>query len=203
LAFTIAEVLITLGIIGVVAALTLPSLIANHQKKIVAVKLQNAIAVINEAYKRSLNEVGKPDVQIPYEQYFIQYWKPFINAKYCKSYVDCKYDSYTPFVYSNGVQSFEAIVNGAALTFYTPVGVVYRINNRFDNADEITVQIDINGALKPNRRCRDLFSFVMTDKGIFPTGYNKSDGYIDFYFESCCAEKIRRAGWKIEKDYPW
>lgn len=32
-AFTLAEVLITLGIIGVVAALTLPSVITNYQKK--------------------------------------------------------------------------------------------------------------------------------------------------------------------------
>ena len=31
--FTLAEVLITLGIIGVVAALTIPGLIANHRKK--------------------------------------------------------------------------------------------------------------------------------------------------------------------------
>ena len=32
-AFTLAEVLITLGIIGVVAALTLPTLISNHKKQ--------------------------------------------------------------------------------------------------------------------------------------------------------------------------
>ena len=31
--FTLAEVLITLGIIGVVAALTIPALIGNYQKK--------------------------------------------------------------------------------------------------------------------------------------------------------------------------
>ena len=31
--FTLAEVLITLGIIGVVAAMTLPTLIAKHQEK--------------------------------------------------------------------------------------------------------------------------------------------------------------------------
>ena len=31
--FTLAEVLITLGIIGVVAAITIPNLIANQQKK--------------------------------------------------------------------------------------------------------------------------------------------------------------------------
>lgn len=33
-AFTLAEVLITLGIIGIVAAMTLPSLIGNYQKKL-------------------------------------------------------------------------------------------------------------------------------------------------------------------------
>lgn len=34
IAFTLAEVLITLGIIGVVAALTIPTLMANHRKKV-------------------------------------------------------------------------------------------------------------------------------------------------------------------------
>ncbi len=33
-AFTLAEVLITLGVIGVVAAMTMPSLVANYQKKV-------------------------------------------------------------------------------------------------------------------------------------------------------------------------
>ncbi len=41
-AFTLAEVLITLGIIGVVAALTLPSLITNYKVKVLKInsKLQ-------------------------------------------------------------------------------------------------------------------------------------------------------------------
>ena len=33
-AFTLAEVLVTLGIIGVVSAMTLPTLVKNHQKKV-------------------------------------------------------------------------------------------------------------------------------------------------------------------------
>lgn len=39
-AFTLAEVLITLGIIGVVAALTMPSLIQNHKKQTTLSKLK-------------------------------------------------------------------------------------------------------------------------------------------------------------------
>ena len=38
-AFTLAEVLITLGIIGVVAAMTMPSLIQNYQEKATVTKL--------------------------------------------------------------------------------------------------------------------------------------------------------------------
>ena len=38
--FTLAEVLITLGIIGVVAALTLPSLVTNYQKQVTVNKLK-------------------------------------------------------------------------------------------------------------------------------------------------------------------
>ena len=42
-AFTLAEVLITLGIIGVVAALTLPSLVGNYKRKVTANKVKNFI----------------------------------------------------------------------------------------------------------------------------------------------------------------
>ena len=42
-AFTLAEVLITLGIIGVVAALTLPTLIQNHQKQVYVTQLKHLV----------------------------------------------------------------------------------------------------------------------------------------------------------------
>lgn len=37
--FTLAEVLITLGIIGIVAALAMPSLIQNHRKQVIETRL--------------------------------------------------------------------------------------------------------------------------------------------------------------------
>lgn len=47
--FTLAEVLITLGIIGVVAALTLPALIQNYQKKVVVNRLKKSYSVLSNA----------------------------------------------------------------------------------------------------------------------------------------------------------
>lgn len=49
--FTLAEVLITLGIIGVVAAITIPNLIANQQKKAIVSQLMEAQSILNQAVK--------------------------------------------------------------------------------------------------------------------------------------------------------
>lgn len=51
LAFTLAEVLITLGIIGIVAALTIPSLMSNYRKKVIETRLSKFYATINNAIK--------------------------------------------------------------------------------------------------------------------------------------------------------
>lgn len=51
-AFTLAEVLITLGIIGVVAAMTLPTLIQNHQKQTYVTGIQKGISTISNAFSK-------------------------------------------------------------------------------------------------------------------------------------------------------
>ena len=51
-AFTLAEVLITLGIIGVVAALTLPTLIQNHQKQVYVTQLKKAYSTLGNAFNK-------------------------------------------------------------------------------------------------------------------------------------------------------
>ena len=50
-AFTLAEVLITLGVIGVVAAMTLPSLIQKHNEKVIVTQLKKVYSTFSQAYK--------------------------------------------------------------------------------------------------------------------------------------------------------
>ena len=73
-----AETLITLGIIGVVAAITIPNLIANYQKNVIVTQLQKAISILNQAYKLSYDDVGEPTFEEAYnmdsETYFNTYW---------------------------------------------------------------------------------------------------------------------------------
>lgn len=57
-AFTLAEVLTTLGIIGIVAAMTLPNIITNYQKKVTVERLKKIYSVMQNAYLRSQNDNG-------------------------------------------------------------------------------------------------------------------------------------------------
>ena len=86
-AFTLAEVLITLGIIGVVAALTLPLLIGNYKKKVIETRLQRFYSVANNALIASQAENESWDfwyfesqdtiinTKQWYDKYLAKYWK--------------------------------------------------------------------------------------------------------------------------------
>ena len=68
-AFTLAEVLITLGIIGVVAAMTLPTLIQNHQKQVLLTQLKKNYAILTQAVSMLKAEYDNVDpVQMPFVQ---------------------------------------------------------------------------------------------------------------------------------------
>lgn len=57
-AFTLAEVLITLGIIGVVAAMTIPTLIANTRAQQYRARLKKTISTISQSAKMSQAQYG-------------------------------------------------------------------------------------------------------------------------------------------------
>ena len=56
--FTLAEVLITLGIIGVVAAMTMPVLIANHKKNVTVTKLKRSYNILSNVFVRAQVDFG-------------------------------------------------------------------------------------------------------------------------------------------------
>ena len=94
--FTLAEVLITLGIIGVVAALTIPTLVANHRKKTVEVSLAKFYTTMNQAIKLAENDYGE-----------MTYWAPDYTAWifFCPKFNKCVDDSNGWEKY-NGINAF-------------------------------------------------------------------------------------------------
>lgn len=60
-AFTLAEVLITIGIIGIVAAITIPTLMTKYSKKRTETQLKTFYSKINQTLKMSAAENGDID----------------------------------------------------------------------------------------------------------------------------------------------
>ena len=58
LAFTLAEVLIILGIIGVVAALTIPTLLTKCQKVIAKSKIKKTYAILSQTTRMAEDDYG-------------------------------------------------------------------------------------------------------------------------------------------------
>lgn len=57
-AFTLAEILITLGVIGIVAALTLPALIANYREKVFVTSAKRGFSILTNAMNKWNAENG-------------------------------------------------------------------------------------------------------------------------------------------------
>ena len=96
-AFTLAEVLITLGIIGVVAALTMPSLVTNYQKKATVTQLKKAYSEIAQAIKLSQiqnGEINNWDFSLSGTDFYYQYLQKYFiknkeiqNKEFKKQYI--------------------------------------------------------------------------------------------------------------------
>ncbi len=76
-AFTLSEVLITLGIIGIVAALTIPTLISNMQEMYFHAKWKECYAILNNAFKMTVAENPGMNVK-DVENYYLK--REFVDA---------------------------------------------------------------------------------------------------------------------------
>ena len=68
-AFTLAEVLITLGIIGIVAAMTMPALIENHQSSVLQQRFKKAYSSMSQVFQRVAFEDYGGNMNIEYTQF--------------------------------------------------------------------------------------------------------------------------------------
>lgn len=91
-AFTLAEVLITLGIIGVVAAMTLPSLIADYRDKELETRAKRGYSIIEQAVQKAQADLGVVgdnsalfDENKTSEEVALSFSKYFNKIKYCKN----------------------------------------------------------------------------------------------------------------------
>ena len=202
-AFTLAEVLITLGIIGVVAALTLPALINNYEKSVVETRMQKFYTNINAALKLSIVENGDMvDWTFPQDYYDADGSEQFFNT-YLKN--NLQYLKTVPRVTTSWPTSgIEVDLNDGSAFVLSDTWITY-----YPNAN------------KKQRSGVDSFIFIINKNGnsVIPHGYdlklNEStikrvedvsyscNGKSRKAFNRSCAAYIMQNGWKIPEYYPW
>ena len=168
-AFTLAEVLITLGIIGVVAAITMPMLITHYQKLSTVNQLKKAYSEFSQAVKMAEIDHGLMetwnfkdfDTSLDRTTYFGEnYLFPYIKTveKCIPSSSKCWADEIKN-VSGNNITEYVTNSANTRVSFITASGYsgFYWLNG---SGLGMWYWVDINGPKKgPNRLGRDIFAF--------------------------------------------
>jgi prepilin-type N-terminal cleavage/methylation domain-containing protein len=176
--FTLAEVLITLGIIGIVASMTIPTLINNSNDQSYKVAAKKAYSQFQQIYSQIRSENGENEL-VPengsYKNSFMPYFKVI---KDCDQH-DCVPMSASSPIYKTLDGSNAVTVHMGSGQFVTADGMFYAFAATY-------VTVDVNGYMKgPNTFGKDTFRFEVWPEGkIVPTGqqytsYSVDDGFCD------------------------
>ena len=182
-AFTLAEVLITLVIIGVIGALTVPSLIQNTRKQEYVSALQKAYSTLSQASNMIISEEGSPKCSdggwaCSAEDIYSMYKKYLINAKECGKDSGCMYTGMYKRLNGNNFFELDADSSIQKLVFADGMQAYFQFwsedcsyNDESGEKDVCGgINVDINGAKSPNQFGRDIFTFMIKENGLLPRG---------------------------------
>ncbi len=221
--FTLSEVLITLGIVGVIAALTIPTILKNYRNKVYASQLKRVYSQISEAAQAIRNDEQTDNYYttsagVPQDTeadtcktgpcYFLNNYFNLANRNCETGDYKCVGDSYKTLqgAEMNAPSGYCAqTVNGATIC------MSHNPNNQVTS-----ICVDVNGPSEPNMAGRDVFSMdLKTDGSLsdYSSGSNvpgslgapaadcgiRGGSNKNAYEKSAgCMTKILEAGWKMD-----
>ena len=213
-AFTLAEILITLGIIGVVSILTIPTLMADSRNKTYEAQLHKVYNELSQAalrYQTEKNALTLKEAGLSTQAAFETFMTKYFNViQTCDGTTPCVAGSYrkldgTAITMPDGSTTFYSLASGASIC----PRIVADANYSY-------FIVDVNGAKGPNILGKDLFTLYLYDNGTIddrlPDGstevplteaqreaqYTAScagDGASDIYG---CFGKVLNDGWEIK-----
>lgn len=218
-AFTLAEVLITIGIIGIVAAITIPTLMTKYSKKRTETQLKAFYSKINQTLKMSAAENGDIDGLITPKTYSydeqVEFLKQYIFP-YMKTlgYEECSPSGQIHVcidLIDGGLMTFSVNIDGGDIQYF-PSADVGRKN-----------MIEKRPLKKPTR---EIFAFQFAKYNNIKRKEIKSTNFIEPYVfmwdgtkeglkkdtwtcvkgrTNCgyCTKMIQMNDWRIPDDYPW
>lgn len=212
-AFSYSEVIIVVGVLGIVAVRTIPIIYTDCERNLALVQLEKEYAVLSSGFNSAIKENGSPDnwglvgagdatglfnINLVLSQYFK-------TSQNCNTESGCFSDG----TYKNmkGADSPNVLDQDTNYTKFrlsdgTSVAVT-QLNDdcsldwgeqQLNNVCGM-VLVDINGEKSPNTYGEDLFGFALTQQGIFPLGsLMQTNGYP---FSAFCSQNSN-ANFKYE-----
>lgn len=210
-AFTLAEILITLGIIGVVCAMTIPILISNYQKSTYFASLQKNYSVLSQTTNQIIQENGGNAASFFGSTHLVAeraYAEKLQILKNCENTIGCWHTGNIK--YLNGTDSsyhpYDDTGNFSKFTLNDGTNIAlgqYGSGCNTSRGDGplqkvcTYVIVDVNGIKPPNIFGRDAFMFWVTPSGLYPFGC----GFDTSVFNPCagtnsqgCAGKVLSEG---------
>ena len=208
--FTLAEVLITLGIIGVVAAITIPGLINNYKAERLHSKFLKTYSLLQQVFKQMqadeipLDPASYPGATNPFYKTFLKYLNGTVNCGRLGYSSD--YDIRTAPCYYTRAYKYKDLSGKSTIAevrlddgqLVLPDGTILFFEN-YTNG--IWISADLNGLDAPNRWGIDLFTFQFIEEELRTMGssgtlYENTDTYCNYSKTSslngiACAHKAK------------
>ena len=223
--FTLAEVLITLGIIGVVAAMTIPTLMSTFAKQRTETQLKAFYSRINQTIKMSIADNGDPDGWVEEKAYSyneqVDFLKQYIFP-YMKNlgYKECTIRQVGVCIYlmDGGAMWFSVDRNGGDIDYYVnkkDTDLKYQDRKTVVNLQRKVFSFQLakatgkalgDGKIDSTRTSTDFitpytFMWDGTEEGLTKNGtWACVKGCTNCGY---CTKMIQLNGWKIPKNYPW
>lgn len=211
--FTLAEVLITLGIIGVVAAITMPALVQNYRKHVVETRLEKFYSIMNQAAKQAElsygefqywdNETSKDDMN-GMEAWWNRYFAPYVKT------LKIEKDGQALWVYLTDGSGFYIFnyygssTSSASTHIYFYPFISKRNNSKVVSGKDFFVFF-MNPKTNEKYAIVEPYKFGWDGKlqNLITGYYGCKQGDQSKIPPHYCAALIQANGWKIPKDYPF
>lgn len=202
-AFTLAEVLVTLMIIGVIAAMTIPTLNMNTKKNEYVAGCLKAYSVLSQAVNRMKVDLGPVGFGTKWNNPE-EFWKTFSvqlnTAKVCaKDEKGCNWPEKPKKLQGS---EYPISYDGYAYNLVTTDGMTYNFSTTDCGGKGLSTErqkncigrfmVDVNGFKGPNRFGYDIFFFCLVKgEGIVPAGIDNNSADCKKGSEGItCAAKI-------------
>lgn len=193
--FTLAEVLVTIAIIGIVAALTIPGLITSTQDNQFKSAWKKTFSAISQASLKKAEDNGGSLKNLYCVGCFPELargFKPYFNTIGgctdwgCSSEDVCWHHN-GEWTYFDGTSAATAVGKGLILsdgTFLTLYTLSYGCNYNYDGTPNTGIcflaNVDVNGKKPPNTVGKDIYrAYIMQNGLVVPDGSPKTPGHFE------------------------